>query len=342
MQQRHLVKISALFLALQACSGESPETIDLVSTYYQFPTHFGQPDIPSDNELSAVRIELGRRLFYDKRLSATGEVACASCHIQKYAFSDTTAVSRGIHERHGMRNAPTLTNVAYQPYMFMDGGTKNLETQVLAPLQDTNELGKEIHEVVAELDAIEMYHNLAMKGYDRKLDHYVLVRALASFERTIISSDSKFDQFISGDKGVFSDLENEGWQLFKGKLNCVACHAGPQFTNYSFQNNGAFYENTPDSGRMRVTFAASDRNKFKVPTLRNIELTAPYMHDGSFKTLDDVIDHYESGGKDTKGKSQFILPNELTLKERKALKAFLMTLTDEKFIANKNLGPLND
>lgn len=342
MRLLFLLKISICIVLLHACSDNLVDHKESESTSFSFPVHLGEPIIPDDNELSPERIELGRRLFYDKRLSATGEVACATCHMQRYAFSDTSSLSMGIHGRVGIRNAPTLVNVAYQPYMFMDGGTKNLETQVLAPLQDTNELGREIHELTAELNNIPAYHDLAQRAYARDLDHFVLVRALASFERTIISSNSKYDQFIRGDQDAFNAEEREGWLLFSEKLKCIACHSGPNLTNYSFQNNGAFVYNSLDSGRMRITFIEADRNKFKVPSLRNVTLTAPYMHDGSFQTLDEVIDHYQRGGFSAPNKSGFIVPNELTLRERDALKSFLNTLTDSSLINNKNLGPLTE
>ena len=320
-------------LILSAC-GTKESTKHQV---YTFPENLGAPNIPEDNVLTEDRVFLGRKLFYDGRLSADGSISCASCHIQKYAFADTARFSRGFHGRLGFRNAPSLTNVAYVPLLMRDGGVFDLELQALAPIEDTNEMNNPLLDVVERLKDDQTYKALAKKAYNRNLDPYVITKALASFQRTLISANSRYDQYMSGDESVFSDEEKKGYELFMSS-NCVDCHTPPHFTNHTFHNNGLVPVDN-DSGRAQITGKAKDRGVYRVPTLRNVALTAPYMHNGLYTDLEDVIKIYASGGLNTENQSNIIEPFTLSIEEKKSLIAFLKTLTDTIFVKDKRFGP---
>lgn len=300
------------------------------------PSYFPAVPYPADNGYSAERWKLGKLLFHDVNLSRDKSISCSSCHKQEFAFSDTVALSVGFENRIGTRNAPTLGNVAYHPYYIRDGGVATLEMQILVPVQEHNEFNFNILEIAERLQQNKTYKDLSKKAYNRELDYYVITRALANFERSMITGNSNYDDyFYQGKKYKLNEREVRGLNLFfSEKLACTKCHGGFNFTNYAFENNG-IYENYKDIGRKRLTQKEEDLEKFKVPTLRNIALTAPYMHDGSMKTLADVIEHYNSGGKNNPRKSEFIKPLGLSKEEKEDLIHFLNTLTDEKFITNK-------
>jgi len=318
-----------------SCNSSHSEQKILLQDQFQFPRYLGIVEVPKDNPLIESSIELGRRLFYTTELSANGSIACVSCHIPNKAFADTNAFSLGIHGRLTMRNSPSLANVAYQPYLHADGGVTSLETQVLAPLQDTFEMGIDIHKVAEKLRQDTILNNLSIKAYSRPIDHYVIVRALASFERTLLSYNSPYDLYSRGNLNALNDSEENGMRLFMSdRLKCTKCHSGKNFTNYTFQNNGMFNSVGQDSGRVRITFNPNERYHYKVPSLRNIAVTGPYMHNGAFKSLDSIIISYAKGGVNSKEKSNLISGFDITLKERKDLKAFLFALTDTVFLTN--------
>ncbi|MCH2234390.1 MAG: c-type cytochrome, partial [Crocinitomicaceae bacterium] len=244
------------------------------------------------------------------------------------------SISPGVEGRLASRNAPTLANVVYNPTVLFDGHLTTLEMQVLVPIEEHVEMDFNIVEVAKRLNNNSTYVQMSLKAYERVPDAFVITRAIAAFERTFISGNSKYDQAEYQGKKVLSRSEKRGKKLFFEKLYCTQCHSGFNFTNYKTLNNG-LYEVYADSGRMRVTKLEKDRAMFKVPTLRNIMLSAPYMHDGSLASIDEVIDHYESGGKNHKNKSEILQPFKLTPKQRKDLIAFLHTLTDLDFISNK-------
>jgi cytochrome c peroxidase len=309
-----------------------PETDEYV---LRVPAGFSLPDIPADNVLTKSRIALGRRLFYDPVLSADSTRSCGSCHAPHLAFSDSTAVSLGIDSRAGTRNAPTLANVAYQKKLLREGGVPTLEMQILVPIQEHNEFDFNILLVAERLQKMPEYVAMAEKAYGRTPDAFVITRSIAAFERTLLSGDSPYDQYsFQGKNNALSMAEKRGLELFQSeRLNCSKCHSGFLFTNQEFTNNG-LYEIYPDSGRIRLTGLESDRGVFKVPSLRNIALTAPYMHDGSLTTLEAVIDHYQTGGKPHPNKSPLLKPFALTVEERADLIVFLRSLTDEIFVKN--------
>jgi cytochrome c peroxidase len=303
------------------------------------PVGFPEIPFPEDNQFNEVRWQLGRRLFYDPILSADSSISCGSCHMAHRAFSDTIAMSLGVKQAQGTRNAPTLTNVAYNPYFTRDGGVPTLEMQVLVPIQEHNEFNFNIVLIADRMKQDTAYVRLSQMAYGREPDHFVITRALGCFERTIISGNSRYDQHFLQGKQVLNSEELKGKELFfSERIGCTNCHSGFNFTNFSFENNG-LYLHYADSGRKRLTDLELDRALFKVPTLRNIALTAPYMHDGSVTTLEGVVEHYSTGGKEHRNKSQFLKPLHLKEDEKQALVSFLLTLTDEAFVNNKLYQP---
>ncbi len=302
------------------------------------PKGFEKLVYPADNGFSLARWKLGKELFYDKALSKSNTISCASCHNQQFAFSDNIALSLGDNGALGSSNSPSLSNIGYHPYYTRAGGVNTLEMHILIPVQEHNEFNTNMIDVVKKLK--QKYEIASQKAYQRDFDAFVLTRAIANFERTLISSNSKFDDyFYQQNQSAFNPSEQRGYKLFMSEqTNCSKCHSSFNFSNYAFENNG-LYLNYKDSGRMRLTLNQSDRAKFKVPSLRNIGLTAPYMHDGSLKTLAEVVSHYNSGGKIHENKSKYIKPLGLNEIEKIDLINFLNTLSDYKFIRNKIFNP---
>ena len=309
------------------------------------PVHFpnlmeipsGFPDImfPSDNEFTEERWTLGKKLFYDPIMSVDSTLSCASCHRQELAFADDVTFSLGVEQRLGTRNAPSLANVAYHPYFTREGGLPTLEMQVLVPIQEHNEFDFNIVLIGEKLVQDPNYVAMSQAAYNRSPNPFVITRALACFERSLLSGNSPYDQHLNhSNRAVLTNAEIRGMELFfSEKTNCSKCHGGFNFTNYAFENNG-LYEQYEDEGRFRLTGEASDLALFKVPSLRNVALTAPYMHDGSLNSLKKVIEHYQSGGKNHVNKSELIEPFELSETEINDLVQFLNSLTDESFVTN--------
>ncbi len=297
------------------------------------PKGFPQPTIPEGNELTHERIELGRMLFYDPVLSLDSSISCADCHHQAFAFADNRPISPGVNGELAMRNAPTLTNVAYNPTLLFDGYLPTLEMQILVPIQEHAEFNFNIVEIGKRLLKNPEYVKRSWAAYQREPNPFVITRAISSFERTLISGNSRYDQYMNGAVKQMNRSEKRGMSLFFNELACASCHGGFNFTDFSTKNNG-LYTVYADSGRARATNLPADKDVFKVPTLRNIELTAPYMHDGSIATLEDVVEHYMSGGKAHPNKSELIKPFALTKREKADLIAFLKSLTDDSFITN--------
>lgn len=273
----------------------------------------------------------GRLLFFDTNLSNNKTISCASCHQPNHAFADTVAFSSGVFGRKAFRNTPSIISVKNQRLFHADGGLPTLEHQVLAPLLDRNELNASLKQIFQRLNKNPNYKFLAQKAYGRPIDAYVLTRAIAAFERTLSHSGSKFDSYIKGIKSVFTPEEKRGWELFKGELNCIACHPAPNFTTNQFEHNGLSINVKADMGRSRIKSRQSNIGKFKVPSLRNCAVTAPYMHDGRFPDLKSVIKHYISGGNNHFNQSKKIKKHQLSKKEERALELFLQTLTDTVF-----------
>jgi len=294
-----------------------------------YPFGFDSIPFPKDNALTKSRVELGRRIFFDPSFSADGKISCGTCHKPELAFADTVAINRGAHDSSNFRNSPSLINIAYHPYLDMDGGVPSLELQVLVPFDGPTEMNSNHLKAAEIMNKNKDYVELSLKAYNRKPDPFVIVRALGAFQRALISSGSRYDLYMqSGRKKGLNQLEIQGMNLFfSDKTNCSSCHEGVLFTNFKFENIG-LPNTTRDTGRARVTLNPLDVGKFKTPSLRNVAKTKPYMHDGSLKTLEEVIEFYDKGGVTTRNKSEKIRPLHLSKKEKTALVAFLKSLSD--------------
>jgi len=296
---------------------------------YRPPTPRGMDEyypVPESNELTAAKAELGRRLFFDRRLSIDRSIACASCHRPDRAFSDTVALSSGIGGRHTLRNTPSILNRAYGRIFFRDGRTPTLEATVLRPITNPNEMGLDLSEAMSRLRADSTYVAFFGEAFEGGLTRLNLARALASYVRTLRSGDSPFDRYMSGDREALSEEAKAGFRLFAGKAGCVACHLPPIFSDEKLHNTGVFVE-SGDPGRYNITGTDADRGAFKTPTLRNLSLTAPYMHDGSLATLEEVIEFYDRGGNANPNLDREVRPLRLTEEEKWQLLAFLRALT---------------
>ena len=330
----HIARTILFIFFLTSCKKENDTAPDYSNIDSEFtltiPKGFLYPDIPDDNKLTASRIELGKLLFFDPILSRDSTISCASCHAENYFFADSLKVSIGVDGRKGTRNSPSLVNVAYQRSMFWDGGSPTLEQQVLAPFDSHVEFDFDIYKAIDRLLRHKTYPALFKKAYKQEPTVFALTRAIAAFERTLIGGTSRYDKYIQkSDTNALSLSEKNGFRLFFSEEGeCFHCHQGFLFTDFSFRNNG-LYENYADSGRARITQMSSDVGKFKVPSLRNVAKTPPYMHDGSFTTLEEVLDHYISGGKKHSVKSPIIQPLPLTDQDKIDIINFLKSLTDE-------------
>jgi cytochrome c peroxidase len=294
-----------------------------------YPYGFDPINFPKDNELNASRIELGKKIFFDPQFSADQKISCGSCHKPEFAFADTVKTHKGSHDSTNNRNSPSLINIGYHPYFDYDGGVPTLELQVLVPFDGEDEMHGNLLTASKLMKKDKKYLSLAKQAYDREPDPYVITRALAAYQRSLISTGSKYDLYkkTKGKKGL-SPEEEKGMNLFfSQKANCSKCHTGILFTNFAFENIG-LPNNSNDSGRKRVTLEPLDAGKFKTPGLRNIARTFPYMHDGSLKTLENVIEFYNKGGITKTNKSEWVKPLNLSTDEKKALVSFLKSLND--------------
>lgn len=301
------------------------------------PNGFPVMPQPPENVATQSRVDLGKLLFEDPRLSRDGSVSCSSCHIPSLAFTDGEQISPGIEGRRGMRNSPTLANVGWQELLFMDGGLPSLEQQAIAPIMNEQEMDHNLVLISETLMQDEALNAMAQRAYRRDLDPYVITRALAAYERTLISGNSAYDLYLAGTMSAMSQEAIAGMDLFfSDRTSCGSCHSGFLLTDQSYRNIG-LYEEYLDPGRKRVTGDPHDIGKFKVPTLRNIAITAPYMHDGSMQTLDEVVNHFDAGGHDHPLKDESIKALNLTLQEKGQLIAFLEALTDKRFVTSSDL-----
>lgn len=284
---------------------------------------------PDDNPLTAEKIELGRRLFFDRRLSADGRVSCASCHRPDRAFSSPTPQSSGVHGRKGTRNAPALVNRAYGRAFSLDGHSATLEQQVLRPFLRADELDIPLDVLTTRLQADTAYQESFARAFSEAPSPDDVARALASFVRAQRFGDAPFDRYQAGDSAALSTVAKLGLEIFRGRGNCVTCHPSPFFTDESFHNTGVSW-GSPDLGRFGVTGHERDRGAFKTPTLRELARTAPYMHDGSLPTLSAVVDFYSEGGRANPFQDREVRPLRFTDDEKRHLVAFLFTLSSPR------------
>lgn len=298
----------------------------------------GLPPIPwpEDNPYSKKKADLGLLLYFDKRLSADGTVSCASCHGIRLAFADDKPVSEGIKGHLGQRNSPTVINAAYHKRLFWDGRASSLEEQCKGPIANPKEmaLSDSVHDAHQEcherIKAIKGYRILFKEVFgteDCSMDD--IAKAVATFERTVLSGNSPYDRYMAGDKTAMSEEQIHGYHVFK-KAGCDNCHFGPNFADGRFLNIGIGMDSpNPDLGRFEITKKEKDWGGFKVPTLREVDKTAPYMHDGSQKTLEEVVEYYDKGGIPNANLHFLMRPLKLSDEDKKALVAFLKALNGE-------------
>lgn len=283
-------------------------------------------------EIDRVEAErlLGQLLFHERRLSKDNTVSCAACHLAHLAFTDGVPKSKGIEGKTAFRNSPTLFNMHEQSLFMFEGVIETLEIQALSPIHDENEMGSSIEEILGKLKEDKVYKKQVHRAYGRDLDAKAITQSLAAFQRTLISTSSRYDLYLKdGKKYPLSTDELTGLNLFTQKFNCVSCHSEPHFTNGKPESNG-IHLTADDWGRYRATGKEEDKGKFKVPSLRNIAITHPYMHDGRFTTLEDVLKFY-AGKKENHG-AELVRGYRISEKEQRQIIAFLNTLTDTSLI----------
>jgi len=287
--------------------------------------------IPENNQLTREKVALGRRLFSDTTLSRDGHLACISCHQPERAFTDGRPVAVGVFGRKGTRNAPTLINRAYGATFFWDGRISSLEVQVLQPIQHPKEMDITVGEVVVRLERDQAYSDLFQAAFGREVNDGDLAKALASYVRTIVSGNAPVDRYGNGDRNALTERQRQGLRLFRGKGSCIVCHVGPLFTDERFHNTGVAWRDGRllDQGRFAVTNEDEDHGAFKTPTLREVARTAPYMHDGSITTLEEVLEFYDRGGNNNPYLDPILRPLNLNAAEKRALLAFLHALSGE-------------
>ncbi len=330
--------ISIVFVAgLWACNKDLPE----IFIGFQQPENFTQPAYHfSTNNISQKGFELGRKLFYDPILSANNSISCGSCHIQTSAFTHHGhSVSHGINDRMGTRNSPPIMNLAWNTSFMWDGGIADLDLQAIAPITNHVEMDEMMPGVLAKLRGSSQYRTLFKNAFGSDdISTNDFLKALSQFMLMCVSSNSRYDSIMRHDAGKnFTDEETNGYAVFKQK--CSACHKEPLFTDNTFRNNGLSVSSVNDEGRYLVTQQQTDLYKFKVPSLRNLSFTAPYMHDGRFLTLDAVLDHYTSHIQPTPNLDPLFLQNvqpgiALSMPERQSLLSFLKTLDDHHFLTD--------
>ncbi|HIF30081.1 MAG TPA: c-type cytochrome [Planctomycetes bacterium] len=292
---------------------------------FAVPSGLKDLKIPSDNPLTKAKVDLGRQLYFEPRLSRDNTVSCASCHDPQRGWSNGEAFATGVRGQKGGRSAPTIINAAYHPLQFWDGRAKGLEGQALGPIQNPIEMDLSLDEMIDRLRGIPGYLKQFQSIFPDGLTTTNVARALASFERTILSGNAPYDQFKAGDTTALSEEAQAGRKIFFGKANCSACHAGPNFSDAGFHNLGVgINAEKPDIGRVAVSKLLGDRGAFKTPTLREIAKTAPYMHDGRFASLAEVIEFYVKGATPNPQLDEEIFSLKLTAAEKKALQTFLV------------------
>jgi len=347
-QSRAAAVACGLVLIVAACGGGAQKTQEaaapaatqgetLVSGDFKLVLPLGlQADaayVPENNPLAQAKIDLGRKLYFDGRLSKDGTISCATCHNPDKGFTDARPTSTGIGGQTGARSAPTVLNRLFSKEQFWDGRAADLEAQALGPVQNPIEMGHTLEGMISNLQRITMYAPEFEAAFgSRGINAERVGQAIASYERTVLSGNAPYDRYQAGDKSAMSESAARGMAIFNdaNRGNCVTCHAGFNFTDESYHNLGVGMEKpAPDWGRFGVTKAETDKGAFKTPTLRNITDTAPYMHDGSEATLQDVVKLYDQGGKPNKWLSKEIKPLRLSDQDKADLVAFLQALGGE-------------
>jgi cytochrome c peroxidase len=297
------------------------------------PLPLGLPAIPwpEDNPYSPARADLGKILFFDGRLSSNGIVSCAFCHEPGHAFSGSTSFSKGVDGKQGPRHASTLVNRAWGKSQFWDGRVPTLESQVIVPVTNPDEMGMTADRVVQAVQSIKGYAPLFAAAFgDSTINFDRITKAIATFERTIVSGNSPYDRYLAGDRSALTKQQKDGLDFFNRKGECAECHIGPNFTTEKFANLGIGMDLlNPDPGRETFTKRRGDFGKFKIPTLRDLAHRGPYMHDGRFKTLGEVLDLYAKGGLPNPHLDTRLTPFYLDEQTKRDLLAFLDSLNGE-------------
>ncbi len=327
------------FLLLVCMACESQERSD----YHlpKIPEAFPLPDsIRHMSEQAKRQAELGRKLFFDKRLSTSNQFSCASCHLPNLAFSG--GIDRNIGENQGRarRNTQALFNLWHYRAFFHDGGIPRLAEVALSPMDNSHELNLPIDTLVRKLWTQEDYTKDFRRVYHDDATPYNVTRALMWYQLSLVSANSRFDRWYFMKEPKLTEQELRGWKLFNSaEMQCGSCHPAPLFTDGEFHHNG--YENLheTDTGRARISMLASDEGKFRTPSLRNLAFSAPYMHDGALKTIDDVLQHYNRGGVAHVNKDVRIKPLNLSRQDQADLKAFLLSLSDSNFVKHPAYRP---
>ena len=329
------MKKGIIILAIVSFFALGTTVID--SNQFDRPEHFPKPIYDfQNNPLTASGVDLGRALFYDPILSIDNTISCASCHSPYNAFAHTDHdLSHGINDKIGRRNAPALFNLAWQESFMWDGAVNHLDMQALAPISHPDEMGENISNVVEKLQNQKIYPPLFYAAFgDSTVTGEHTLQALSQFQLTLISANSKYDKVIKG-KLQYEEKEKKGYKIFQE--NCNSCHTEPLFSSYGFARNGLQIDTTlNDMGRMEISNHKADSLLFKIPSLRNLSYTYPYMHDGRFRRLKDVVNHYNSIPEKANNASEELRNiKQLTPNEQKELIAFLLTLNDTSFVFDK-------
>ncbi|MGZ3862331.1 MAG: cytochrome-c peroxidase [Bacteroidia bacterium] len=323
-------KTVAFFSLIILCGFTAKEIYTL-----KYPSYFPKPAYDfTKNSLSPAKIELGRVLFYDPILSADNTISCSSCHSSYNAFAHTDhALSHGISDKIGTRNAPALFNLAWQRSFMWDGAVNHLDVQALAPISHPKEMAEKIENVARKLQNSKLYPKLFLKAYnDSIITGEKILKALSQFQLTLVSANSKYDM-VKSKKEKFTEQEQNGYTLFQ--KNCNSCHTEPLFSNYTFANNGLSTDTTlNDKGKWSITKQSRDSLQFKIPSLRNLSYTYPYMHDGRFTKLSQVVNHYTQIRQTPTLSKELSGPIELNSDQKADLIAFLLTLNDPNFTFN--------
>lgn len=355
--KKAILTFFVLAIIMIACNkdDETPKAVFDPTLYTLDVGDFPDPGIPADNVPTVAGVQLGRMLFYEKMLSKDGSQSCADCHLQKDGFSDIRQFSIGVEQLPGKRQAMAVFNLAWHKNgMFWDGRAPLVRDQALKPIQDPLEMNETLENVVAKLRADKRYTDQFIRAFgDDNITPERMGLAMEQFEFTMISNNSKYDRYLAGTESL-TDSEERGRQLFFAEFDpflgqkggeCFHCHSGFNFTNDEYMNNGLDEEaNFTDEGRSQVTNNPADKAKFKVPSLRNIAITPPYMHDGRFTTLEQVIEHYDTGVKNSPTMDGLLFHNiepgglHLTAQDRADLVAFLKTLTDVSFLEDERFS----
>ncbi|MEX0937265.1 MAG: cytochrome c peroxidase [Pirellulales bacterium] len=311
-----------IIIALAALVARSP----LAADEYQLaiPVGLDKMRLPSDNPLTEAKIELGKQLYFDTRLSGDNTVSCASCHDPAKGWSNGERFATGVRDQVGGRSAPTIINAGYQYFQFWDGRAQHVEGQALGPIENPIEMDMKLPELVEKLNKIEGYRTQFQEVFGTDVTEEGIAKAIGAFERTILSGDAPFDRYEAGDEDTLSEAAERGRDVFFNKAQCSACHAGPNFTDGGFHNIGlGMDDDEPDHGRFAISSLKGDTGSFKTPTLREIARTAPYMHDGRLATLEEVVDYYDKGGVPNPYLDEEIKQLSLTDQQKADLVSFL-------------------